>query len=120
MRRPPIPINPHAKDRCDALDRLPPPDSLNEYVALFEAAYPSESDRRTYIAAKLSGAKPSYGHIALATLMKAGRAQIVWTTNFDPLIADACAKVHEGTGHLTTVALARSKWPMEPNSLKKL
>ena len=107
----------------DALDEFPPTNSPDEYAALFEAAYPSENDRRTYIAAKLSGAKPSYGHIALATLMKAGRTRIVWTTNFDPLVADACAKVYDGTGHLTTVALdapglARDtlngdRWPAE-------
>jgi hypothetical protein len=89
----------------DGLDRFPAPGTPDEYAALFEAAYPSESDRRTYIAAKIAGGKPSYGHIALATLMKAGHTRLVWTTNFDPLIADACAKVYDGTGHLTTVAL---------------
>lgn len=59
----------------DGLDRFPPTGAPDEYAALFEAAYPSESDRRTYIAAKLSGAKPSYGHLALATLMKGGRTR---------------------------------------------
>lgn len=107
----------------DGLDRFPSAGAPDEYAALFEAAYPSEHDRRTYIAAKLSGAKPSYGHIALATFMKADRTRVVWTTNFDPLVADACAKVYDGTGHLTTVALdapdlARDvlnteRWPAE-------
>jgi hypothetical protein len=107
----------------DSLDRFPSTGAPDEYAALFEAAYPSENDRRTYIAAKLSGAKPSYGHMALATLMKARRTKIIWTTNFDPLVADACAKVYDGTGHLTTVALdapdlARDvlngeRWPAE-------
>jgi hypothetical protein len=107
----------------DGLDRFPSTGAPDEYAALFEAAYPSEHDRRTYIAAKLSGAKPSFGHIALATLMKAGRTRVVWTTNFDPLVADACAKVYDGTGHLTTVGLdapdlARDvlnsdRWPAE-------
>jgi NAD-dependent SIR2 family protein deacetylase len=107
----------------DSLERFPSVGSPEEYAALFEASYPNENDRRTYIAAKLSGAKPSYGHIALATLMKADRARIVWTTNFDPLVADACAKVYDGTGYLTTVALdapdlARdlfngARWPAE-------
>ena len=82
----------------DALEKYPKAGSPDEYAALFEATYANESDRRTYIAAKLSGAKPSYGHIALATLMKAGRARLVWTTNFDTLVADACAKVYDGTG----------------------
>ena len=107
----------------DGLGRYPPTGAPDEYAALFEAAYPSEHDRRTYIAAKLAGAKPSFGHIALASFMKAGRTRIVWTTNFDPLVADACAKVYDGTGHLTTVALdapdlARDvlngdRWPTE-------
>lgn len=89
----------------DGVERYPAEGAPDEYAALFEAAYPSENDRRTYIAAKLSGAKPSYGHVALATLMRADRTRIVWTTNFDPLVADACAKVYDSTAHLTTVAL---------------
>lgn len=107
----------------DGLERFPAPWAPDEYAALFEAAYPSEGDRRTYIAAKLAGGKPSYGHIALASLMKAGHTRLVWTTNFDPLVADACAKVYDGTGHLTTVALdapalgreviANDQWPAE-------
>jgi hypothetical protein len=107
----------------DGLDRFPSAGAPDEYAALLEAAYPSEHDRRTYVAAKLSGAKPSFGHIALPTLMKAGRTRVIWTTNFDTLVADACAKVYDGTGHLTTVALdapdlARDvlnggRWPAE-------
>jgi hypothetical protein len=90
---------------------------------LFEAVYPAEGDRRAYIDAKMAGARPSYGHLALATLMRAKLARLAWTTNFDPLIADACAKVFEGTGALTTVALdapdlaaqclAEERWPVE-------
>ena len=107
----------------DGLERFPPAGAPDEYAALFEATYPSESDRRAYIEAKLNGAKPSFGHIALATLMKADRARLVWTTNFDPLVADACAKVYDGTGHLTLVALDapelgrevlnEGRWPAE-------
>lgn len=89
----------------DGLDDAPPAEAPDEYAALFEMVSPSEADRRTYIAAKVKGGKPSYGHIALATLMRGEVAQLVWTTNFDPLVADACAKVYDGTGHLTTVAL---------------
>ena len=84
---------------------FPDTDSPEEYAALFEAVYPSEADRRAYIDAKIKGAKPSYGHLALATLMKAGHTRLSWSTNFDPLVVDACARVFEGTGALTTVAL---------------
>jgi NAD-dependent SIR2 family protein deacetylase len=89
----------------DASSTYPPPGSSDEYAHFFEAAWPNEGDRRAYIDAKLSGAKPSYGHLALATFMRASLTKLIWTTNFDPLIADACAKVYESTGALTSVAL---------------
>ena len=100
--------------------RLGAPD---EYAALFETVYPAEADRRTYLDAKIAGAKPSYGHMALATLMRAKLTRLVWTTNFDPLLADACAKVYDATGPLTTAALdapdlaaqciGEARWPVE-------
>lgn len=45
---------------------LPTAESADEYAALFEAVYPAEADRRAYLDAKMTGAKPSYGHLALA------------------------------------------------------
>ncbi len=107
----------------DASGRLPIAGAPEEYAALFEAVYPAEADRRTYLDAKLAGARPSYGHLALATLMQAGLCRQVWTTNFDAMIADACARVYKTTGRLTTVALdapdvaaqliAEERWPLE-------
>lgn len=107
----------------DSSGKFPPLGAPEEYAALFEAVYPAEGDRRIYLDAKIAGAKPSYGHIALATLMRAQLTRLVWTTNFDPLVADACAKVYDGTGYLTTIALdapdcARQsinegRWPVE-------
>lgn len=107
----------------DASKTFPPMGDPLEYAALFEAVYPSEADRRAYIDAKVRGAKPSYGHLALATFMRAQKAPLVWTTNFDPLVADACAKVYDGTGALTIVqpesadvaqqAITSSRWPIE-------
>ena len=107
----------------DSSGKLPKPGAPNEYAALFEAAYPAESDRRTYLDAKMAGAKLSYGHLALATLMRAQITRLVWTTNFDPLVADACAKVYGGTGPLTSIALdapdlaaqsiGEGRWPIE-------
>ncbi len=107
----------------DSSGTLPPPGAADEYAALFEAVYPSEADRRAYLDAKMAGAKPSYGHLGLATLMRADLARLVWTTNFDPLVADACAKVYDATGALTTVALdapalaqqliGDGRWPIE-------
>jgi hypothetical protein len=107
----------------DSSEHLPPGGSPDEYAALFEAAYPAEVDRRAYLDAKIAGAKPSYGHLALASLMKSQLTRLVWTTNFDPLVADACAKVYDATGPLTTVTLdtpdlaaqsiAEERWPVE-------
>jgi NAD-dependent SIR2 family protein deacetylase len=107
----------------DSREDLPVSGAPDEYAALFEAVYPAETDRRAYLDAKMSGAKPSYGHLALATLMHAQLTRLVWTTNFDPLMADACAKVYGGTGALTTVALdapelaaqviGEGRWPAE-------
>ena len=119
--------NPIIRDRLqahiDSSRRLPSLGSEDEYAALFEEVYPVEADRRSYLDAKMAGSKPSYGHLALATLMCAGAAPLVWTTNFDALIADACAKVYDTTGALTTVnldapALAAEviqdeRWPVE-------
>lgn len=107
----------------DSSSNLPTPGAPDEYAALFEAVYPAEADRRTYVDAKIAGARPSYGHIALATLMRAQLTRLLWTTNFDPLVADACAKVYDGTGYLTTVDLDApdlasqcindGRWPLE-------
>lgn len=107
----------------DSLGNLPPAGSADEYAALFEVVYPSEMDRRAYLDSRIAGAKPSYGHFALATLMRAGIVQLAWSTNFDPLLADACANVYGGTGALTIVALdapdlaaqriADGRWPVE-------
>lgn len=94
-----------------------------EYAALFEAVCPTEIDRRNYIEEKISLGKPSYGHIALATLMQNSWTRMIWTTNFDHLIADACSKVYGSTLPLTSVDLDSStklpdlisneRWPIE-------
>lgn len=102
--------------------KLPSPGSPDEYASLFEATYPVERDRTTFIQAMISGAKLAYGHLALAALLKASHAQLIWTTNFDHLIEDACARTYGTTGALSTVALdapelagqliGAQKWPI--------
>lgn len=116
-------IRDQLQNYIDSSERFPHAGAADEYAVLFEAAYPAEADRRTYLDAKVTGSKPSYGHLALATLMRAQRTRLVWTTNFDPLVADACAKIFNGTGALTTVALdapdlasqciTEGRWPVE-------
>src|SRR5260370_36970214 len=76
----------------DSSGKLPLPDAPDEYAALFEAVYPAEVDRRAYLDAKMAGAKPSYGHLALATLMPAQLTRLAWTTNFKPLVTESLSK----------------------------
>lgn len=80
----------------------PPLDSDDEYAFYFEAAYPSEGDRRALLQKAISGARPSFGHVVLAALMRLGRVRVVWTTNFDPMVEDAAAEIFETTGSLVT------------------
>jgi NAD-dependent SIR2 family protein deacetylase len=49
----------------------------DEYAFYFERAYPSEADRRSYIERAVAAATPSYGHQALAGLLKMDKALIV-------------------------------------------
>jgi hypothetical protein len=91
-------IRAQVQAHIDAAGTLPAAGSPEEYAGLFEAVYPAESDRRAFLDAKLTGAKPSYGHLALAALMRAQLTRLVWTTNFDPLVADSCAKIFGTTG----------------------
>ena len=116
-------IRSRLQDHIDSLDDLPRLGASDEYAALFEKVYPSESDRRTYIEEKVKGAKPAYGYRVLATLMHSHHVRLVWTTNFDTLIADACASIYGSTGYLTTVdldapehgvqAFNDEQWPLE-------
>jgi hypothetical protein len=116
-------IRAQLQSHIDSCGNLPPLGAPDEYAALFETTYSSEADRRTYLDSKTTGAKPSYGHLALATLMRAQLTRIVWTTNFDALVADACAKIYDATGALTSVALDapdlaaqlinEGRWPIE-------
>ena len=51
---------------------LPVPGAPDEYAALFEAAYPAEKDRRTFIDGMIGGAKPAYGHLAVGACNRSG------------------------------------------------
>ena len=118
---------PAMRSRIDAHIRtiagMPSAGAPDEYAVLFEAAYPAETDRRTVLDVALTGAKPSYGHMALATLMRHQLVRLVWTTNFDALIEDACAKAFDTTSALTTIdlesatsahqSIATERWPIE-------
>lgn len=105
---------------------LPPSGDPDEYAAAFEAAYPSAADRRTYIDSKVGRARPSFGHRVLAGLVATGRANCIFTTNFDPLVENAVAVARDlisETAGAPTVAsidggeraircVAESDWPL--------
>ena len=110
------------QDHFDKSGKFPSRDSEDEYAAYFEATYTSASDRRDYIDQITKGASPSFGHGALAFLMDKNFCRIVWTTNFDRLVEDACSKVFGTTGRLTVgdiadparfeSALTSGRWPV--------
>ena len=107
---------------CDGTSQFPDQWAENEYSEYFEVTYPEAQDRRRYISDMIRGAKPSYGHMALAHLMKRDRTRMVWTTNFDRVIEDAVANVWGTTSELTVGALgeperiatayAQQTWPI--------
>lgn len=106
----------------DETGKFPPEGSEQEYSDYFEATFPSASDRRQHIQTLMEDAAPSYGHTALAALMKEAKVQIVWTTNFDKLIEDAAVRVFGSLGKIVvadlgepekaTKALQRGAWPL--------
>jgi NAD-dependent SIR2 family protein deacetylase len=65
---------------------LPPPNDPTEYAAAFETVYPTQPDRRNYIAAAVEKGTPSYAHRVLAALISTRRVPCVFTTNFDSLV----------------------------------
>ena len=68
---------------------LPPVGDPTEYARAFEAVYPSEDDRRTYIAQQVQRGRPSFAHRVLASLLATGKTPCVFTTNFDNLVEAA-------------------------------
>jgi hypothetical protein len=100
----------------------PAANSDEEYAFYFEAAYPQERDRRSYIDGMVSGATPSNGCIAIAVLAKLNVLHTLWTTNFDHLPEDAFARVFGtttsfvvsslDTPELAEQALAEAKRPL--------
>lgn len=89
----------------DAANRYPPLGADEEYAHYFEEAYPSDGDRRKYIESKVLGGKPSFGHLVLAALMKGEKCEVVWTTNFDRVIEDACIEIARTTAWLRVASI---------------
>lgn len=100
----------------------PPEDDPREYEVYFQKAWPHESDRRTYIDSAIAQGGESFGQLCLAALVRCDAARIVWTTNFDHLLEDACAKVFGTTRSLTHAnldnphvalsSITQGRWPV--------
>ena len=103
--------DPHLRDRLqaffDADPRFPSEGHAEEYSAYFEVAFPDEGDRRKFLDDALQGASPSFGHLALAALLKLDKARAVWTTNFDTMVEDAVSIIFGTTSALTVADLER-------------
>ncbi len=118
--------NPLVRSRIQAYFSSQPDTPIDnapdEYGHFFALAYPSEADRRKYIEQMLATAKPSYGHLMLAALLKMDKARAIWTTNFDRMVEDASAQLFGNSSRLVvattdTPQLAREaftegRWPM--------
>ncbi len=106
----------------DSKKTFPPFGSETEYAYFFESLFHNEADRRRYIDQLVSIAKPSYGHLVLASLFKLDKVRVVWTTNFDRTVEDAAVPILGSSGKLVTAnldnaniafqALNEGRWPI--------
>lgn len=106
---------------------MPPAGDAEQYAALFERVCQKPPDRAGLIEELVAGARPNFGHHALAALMAADAARIVVTTNFDDLVEQAAREVLDSplveprrpltvasldNADATDRALVRSRWPL--------
>jgi len=68
---------------------LPPSGDPAEYAKAFEAVYPTQELRRSYIENAVKKGTPSFAHRVLASLLSTHRVPCIFTTNFDPLPENA-------------------------------
>ena len=62
----------------------------DEYSILFESIYDQPSQRRVYIEECIKNAHPSWGYVYLTNLLRHRFFDVVFTTNFDDLLNEAC------------------------------
>lgn len=70
----------------DGARGFPPAGDAGEYAAAFEATFPEQSDRRSYIEASVKRGTASFAHHVLASLVSGGLTRCLFTTNFDQII----------------------------------
>ncbi len=64
--------------------------SENEYSILFETIYDQPLQRRNYVEDCVKDATPNWGYTYLANIIEADFFNVVFTTNFDDLLNEAC------------------------------
>ncbi len=70
-------------------------ESEEEYPILFEQLYDAPMQRRNYIEECVKNARPSWGYIYLANLIKHDYFNVVFTPNFDDLLNESCCAYAE-------------------------
>ena len=65
--------------------------SPDEYGFYIQSCYPISGDRRAYFEEKVRAARPHVGYHILCHLAQTGFFRSAWSTNFDGLVARACA-----------------------------
>jgi len=78
------------------LDEQPWHNNDDEYAILFELMYDQPPLRRTHIENRLRKAHPSWGYVYLTNLLDNRIFNVVFTTNFDDLLNEACFLYSEG------------------------
>ena len=68
----------------------------DEYSMLFELIYDQPSQRRVHVEECVKGAHPSWGYVYLTDLLSKRVFDVVFTTNFDDLINEACYLYSDG------------------------
>lgn len=106
----------------DQAGRFPAGGSPEEYAGFFEMTYADASDRRRFIDQMLQSGRPAFGHHVLASLLRLDKIRLLWTTNFDRLVEDACATALGTTGKLVVAtldsnaiaiqAMNEGRWPL--------
>lgn len=62
----------------------------DQYSRLFEKVYDQPAQRRAYIETATKNSKPNWGYAYLSSLIENNLFNVIFTTNFDDLINEAC------------------------------
>ena len=68
----------------------------DEYSMLFEIIYDQPAQRRVYIEECVKSSHPSWGYVYLTNLLSKRYFDVVFTTNFDDLMNEACYLYSDG------------------------